>query len=64
MRSVSRLVLKTMAGGVWGALMFLGLGSLKEFLVMLSEDFSILGSLLFILIILLMGAFSFFLVRW
>jgi len=59
-RPVSKLVLKTTAGGVWGALIFLGLGSLKEFLVMLSEDFPIPGSLFFILIIPSMGAFSFF----
>jgi hypothetical protein len=59
-RSVSKLVLRTIAGGVWGALIFLGLGSLKELLVMLPEDFTIPGGLFLILIILLMGAFSFF----
>ncbi|MBK9927103.1 MAG: hypothetical protein IPP66_17680 [Anaerolineales bacterium] len=34
MHSVSRLIFKTIAGGVWGALIFLGLGSIKEFLEM------------------------------
>ena len=60
MRPVSKLVLKTIAGGVWGALIFLGIGSLKEFPALLSEDLPIPGSLFFIVIILLMGAFSFF----